>query len=400
MQKQSFKNKKIALVVTTGVTMLLAVTLLSVLLSCGKNNAETTDASTEAFTVTTAETVTLETTVQTTTEATVQATSAEETVIPTVIDDAEYTNYPSDSPEYMLFDMFKTDVPSVKEQRVETVLSEPVDSPEEMGEPTLSEPVYIEVAEDYYREGNAALYYNDINLGKTVVINGDKKISSASMIKAAYVYTLLACADEGLVDLDEERLYNSTMFVDGTGVFKDIEDGTAFTVRELISYTMRYSDNTAYSMLRKRFGTEYFTLAMEKAGIAAKDYSKWHSATVLQYGEFFTVLAEYLTSDSENAMWLKEEMINSNQTVMLQKALAPDTVAHKYGWDEDSYCDGGVAFSEDGAYAVVFMSDLDGGSGYIANTKFIYKAGEYIRMMRQNDYQTGIAAPTTAGTAE
>lgn len=386
MQKQNFKNKNIALVVTIGATMLFAVTLFGMLLSCGgENNVETAATSTETFTATTKAFTTAETTVETTVEVTA---TEEETVIPMLIDDAEYINYPPDSPEYMLFDMFKNDVPSVREQRVETILSEPVFDPEATGEPTVAEPVYIEVAEEYYRSGNAALYYHDISLDKTIVVNGDKKISSASMIKAPYVYTLLVCADEGLVDLDEERTYNSTMFVDGTGVFKDFKDGSVFTVRELISYTMRYSDNTAYSMLRKRFGSEYFTLVMEKAGISEPDYSKWYSATALQYGEFFTLLAAYLSSDSENAKWLKEEMINSNQTVMLQKALEPDTVAHKYGWDEDSYCDGGVVFSDNGVYAVVFMSDLDGGSGYIANTKFIYKAGEYIRMMRQNDYQS------------
>lgn len=358
-----------------------AVVLFSMLSACGGDTAETSvttvtetvlsTALTEPLEITTLyeKVTTAETTVQTAAETTDETTC--ETATPVTDDilyDTDLAAFPSDSPEYELYRLFAEDVPQVEETSAETSFDE---------EGNMSE-----VTSAAWREGSAAFYYKDMESGETIVVNADKVFSAASMIKAVYCYTLIVSADGGNIDLDEQIVYDASMFVSGTGRFKDVESGSAFTVRELISYTMRYSDNTAYSMLRNRFGTAHFAPAMEAAGISASKYSKWWSANVVQYGEFFAALAEYFESDSENAAWLKNEMINSMQKVMLQNALAPDTVAHKYGWDEDSYCDGGVAFSESGTYAVVFMSDLDGGHYHGANTRFIYAVGDAVKEMR------------------
>lgn len=350
----------------------MAVALFAMLMSCGDASkpVETTVSETVVITTTDApdEITTLpEETVAETTAAVSAETS--ETVIP--LSESDLADYPKDSPEYELYRLFSQDIPSVAETAAETSVDE---------EGNVTETVTA-----YTRDGNAALYYKDIASGKTVVINGDGIFSSASMIKAVYCYTLLAAADAGEIDLDFETVYDTSMYVEGTGKFKNIESGSVFTVRELVSYVMRYSDNTAYSMLRKLFGTKYFAPAMEAAGISAVKYNKWWNSTAVQYGEFFTALALYFESDSENAAWLKEEMINSVYRAILPNALAPDIAAHKYGWDNDSYCDGGVLFGEGGTYVVVFMSDLDGGSDYRANTKFIYAAGDAILEMRSRD---------------
>lgn len=372
-------------------TVLLAVVLFAMLLSCTDENiavestkTESTvifETTTESEEVTTQEVTTEEvTTEEITTEV---VTVTEETVIPVLVSDEDFLRYDEDSPEYKLFDMFKNSVPQVAEEVTETSASETTEVTETAEVAETTEVTVTTSIE--WRDGNAALFYKDIESGKTLVINGEKSFGAASMIKAVYIYTLLVSADGGLLDLDEIIVYKEDMFVEGTGRFKDVLDGSAFTVRELMSFTLRYSDNTAYSMLRKRYGTRFFASAMENAGVSPTSYSKWWKGTVTQYGEFFVALANYFASDSENAKWLKDEMVKSTQNVMLQNALYPDKVAHKYGWDNDAYCDGGVAFSGNGMYAVVFMSDLDGGSDYRPNTQFIYAAGDLIAEMRAND---------------
>ena len=383
MQKLHCKIKKS---LTHCAAALFAVALFAMLSACGDVEiTEVTTTETVLVTTTEPEEITALTEVTTaaeTTDIVTEETTTEtaEPVFDTAVTlyESDLAEYQKDSPEYELYRLFSEDIPRVEETVAETAFDEEGNA--------------VEVTSTYMRDGNAALYYKDIKSGKTVVIGADKQFSAASVIKCVYVYTLMVGADEGLVDLDEQVVYNESMFVKGTGKFKDVESGSVFTVRELISYTMRYSDNTAYGMLRACYGTEFFSPAMEKAGIEAVRYSKWWSADVVQYGEFFAVLAEYFESDSENAAWLKNEMTNSLQRVMLQNALSPDTVAHKYGWDEDSYCDGGVAFGEDGTYAVMFMSDLDGGHYVGANTRFIYAIGEQIKAMRESE-----AAETTAG---
>lgn len=389
MQKLHCKIKKI---LTPCAAVVFAAALFAMLCACG--DTETTEATTvetvlvtatesEEITALTEVTTAAETTAVVTDQTTAETAEATEPVFDTAVTlyESDLAAYPKDSPEYELYRLFSEDIPRVEETAVETAFDE--------------EGNEVEVTSTFMRDGDAAFYYKDIKSGKTIVIGADKRFSAASVIKCVYVYTLMVSADEGLLNLDEKIVYDESMFVNGTGKFKDIESGSVFTVRELISYTMRYSDNTAYGMLRGRFGTEYFSLAMEKAGIAAAKYNRWWSADVVQYGEFFAALAEYFETDSENAAWLKNEMKNSLQTVMLQNALAPDTVAHKYGWDEDSYCDGGVAFGTDGTYALMFMSDLDGGHYVGANTRFIYAVGEQIKAMRAAEAATETTASET-----
>lgn len=295
-----------------------------------------------------------------------------------------------DTPEYRLAELLYLEVPPVvkTEEVTETVAvettAEPTETtvpPETTAETTSAPPVTI----TYEVEGSAALYYQDLTSGEAFAFSPDKTFFCASMIKSVYVYALLQLADGGEIDLAEKIVYTKDMFVEGSGNFVKVEDGTEFTVRQLISQTIRYSDNTAYSMLQDRFGTAFFKGIMEHDGLTPTRYGAWWRTNARSYGAFFAKLYAYFVSDSENGAWLCEEMKKSTQTVMLQRALAPDPVAHKYGWDEDSYCDGAVALGEH-PYVVIFLSNMDEGHLKRANTQFIYDVGGIVKELHDAKY--------------
>ena len=187
------------------------------------------------------------------------------------------------------------------------------------------------------------------------------------------------------------------MFVEGTGRFQKVESDTPFTVQELIAYTMRYSDNTAFSMLQKRFGYGFFADIMQENDLEITRFGFWWRTNVVQYGKFFEVLYTYLTGENQYGAWLADIMCDSQQTVMLQRALAPERVAHKYGWDVDSYCDGAVVLNEEHPYVLVFMSNLDEGHLKRANTQFIYAIGGLIKERHDAKYAAETTEVTTTG---
>lgn len=305
-----------------------------------------------------------------------------------------------ETPEYRLAELLYLHVPPVvkTEEVTETVAVETTEVPpetteettvpSETAEETTSEPP---VTVTYEVEGSAAIYYQDLTDGEAFAFAPDKTFFCASMIKAVYVYALLQQADAGEIDLAEKIVYTKDMFVEGSGNFSKVEDGTEFTVRKLISQTVRYSDNTAYSMLQDRFGTAFFKGVMERDGLTPTRYGAWWRTNARNYGAFFAKLYAYFASESENGAWLCEEMQKSTQTVMLQRALAPDPVAHKYGWDEDSYCDGAVVLG-DHPYVVIFLSNMDEGHMKYANTRFIYDVGGIVKQLHEAKY----AAETTS----
>ena len=253
---------------------------------------------------------------------------------------------------------------------------------------TTKAPVEIKIPARYMdAEGSVSLYYKDLRDGETLVFNPDEIQYAASMIKIVYIYALLSAADKDEADLDQTVIYNAEkMYQTGSGNFASVADGTEFSVWELIEHAVVYSDNTAYGMLLNLYGYRLFTDAMEEAGLPSA-YRNWWRTPVGQYGQFFEVLYGYLTSGSENGEKLCGLMCRSTQTVMLKNALKPEKVAHKYGWDVGSYCDGAVALNEAHPYIVVFMSNLDEGHIKRANTEFIYEAGGLIKRIHDKKYE-------------
>ena len=261
-------------------------------------------------------------------------------------------------------------------------------TPETTSAETTKAPTEIKIPARYMdAEGSVSLYYKDLCDGETLVFNPDEIQYAASMIKIVYIYALLSAADKDEADLDQTVVYNAQkMYQTGSGNFASVADGTKFSVWELIEHAVVYSDNTAYGILLNLYGYRLFTNAMEEAGLPSV-YRNWWRTPVGQYGAFFEVLYGYLTSGSENGERLCGLMCRSTQTVMLKNALKPEKVAHKYGWDVGSYCDGAVVLNEAHPYIVVFMSNLDEGHIKRANTEFIYEAGGLIKRIHDKKYE-------------
>ncbi|MCR4646728.1 MAG: serine hydrolase [Oscillospiraceae bacterium] len=94
----------------------------------------------------------------------------------------------------------------------------------------------------------------------------DLYISGASLIKLPYAVYVCRKLTAGVRSLDEKITYTKSFYHGGDGVIVKGAYGTEYTIRELLDYMLRYSDNVAYDMLVYLFGINDFNAMIKSWG--------------------------------------------------------------------------------------------------------------------------------------
>lgn len=271
-----------------------------------------------------------------------------------------------------------------------------------------------------------AFYYQDLGTGYTLSYNSDDIMYSASLIKAPYIYSLLkTVADfeyqkrnfladgtplydeegnplfegqhpnmdengnilyaEGEEKYDLSRVWTfdkESMSEEGSGVIKDLDSGFQLTYRELAEYALKYSDNVAFSQLRKMFGyTEYYAVA-RALGVKGSSYG-FMQLSADDCGLFLEAIYTFAEENEVYGALLRDAMLNSNYPYLIPYNVSPNKAAHKYGWDHDSYHDMAIVYAEH-PYILVIMTDLEDG-GTNANS-YIASVVKAINTIHKNFY--------------
>lgn len=248
-----------------------------------------------------------------------------------------------------------------------------------------------------------AYYYKDISTGNVVTYNADEIMYSASLIKAPYIFAILeeidnfeknkhdfdsagnALYDENGAPLFEgqhpnydengkliynegEEKYNldtvwtyepTSMYESGSGEIINMPAGTELTWRELVEYTLLYSDNVAFAQLRERFGYSSFYKKVAELGIKGVP-SGFMNLSANDCAIFLEEIYKYFETGTENALLMKDCMIRSQHTVMICVHYPSGTVAHKYGWDIGAFHDMAIIY-DDEPYLLVILTDYEDG---------------------------------------
>ncbi len=264
-----------------------------------------------------------------------------------------------------------------------------------------------------------AYYYKDISTGNVVTYNADEIMYSASLIKAPYIFAILeeidsfeknkhdfdsagnALYDENGEPLFEgqhpnydengkliynagEEKYNldvvwtyepTSMYELGSGEIINMPAGTELTWRELVEYTLLYSDNVAFAQLRERFGYSSFYTKVAELGIKGVP-TGFMNLSANDCAIFLEEIYKYFETGTENALLMKDCMIRSQHTVMISVHYPSGTVAHKYGWDIGAFHDMAIIY-DDEPYLLVILTDYDDGGkdalSFIGDTVAITK---------------------------
>lgn len=204
---------------------------------------------------------------------------------------------------------------------------------------------YIQQQTDGQKITFASVYYRDLNNGPWFGINASELFSPSSLIKVPLMIAYLKEAQDNPTILDQVLTNNQKFEPNSVNIVPEVTliPNQKYTVRELISRMIIYSDNLAYNLLNENMDAQKIIKVYNDFGI---DISKGYTdpngniISVKSYASFFRILfnSSYLNQDmSEYALNLL------SQTKFTQGLVAglptQTTVAHKFG--ERQYLDTG-----------------------------------------------------------
>ena len=100
--------------------------------------------------------------------------------------------------------------------------------------------------------GSVAVYAKNLQTGREVAIQADRKVRTASTIKLPILCALESLVATGAVRWDERLVVRAVDKVSGSGVLHELADGTALTVRDVATLMIVVSDNTATNLILDR----------------------------------------------------------------------------------------------------------------------------------------------------
>ncbi len=212
---------------------------------------------------------------------------------------------------------------------------------------------------EHFRYYDISLAYYNIETGFSLIINPDNHYYLASVMKAPYMLYIYRLALKGEADLEEKLVYTEDFKREGTGVLKDMELGTEFTIEELIGYCLEESDNSAFAMLRKKFPEEGYVEYIKSLGVTHADDAKALNQpqicgeTALIFSDAVYDFIEEKNPYSEN---LRYHMTHSRNTMIYGGE--GDEVVRKYGWHGGNFHDMAVVYGEK-PYLLTIMTNLD-----------------------------------------
>lgn len=215
-----------------------------------------------------------------------------------------------------------------------------------------------------------AVYYKNLNSGFAFSHNPDRVFFGASVPKlyhALYVYTL---AERGYITLDTTYTYTWADFWGGTGVMRHMPVGGYFTTRELLSHSVRDSDNIAFRMLARKYNHRDFSFRDFANEINANSRLSWsiieQNVTARDAMVWAMAVHEYLQSDGRYAHYLRYDL--KNTTVRFIQAEGDICIAQKYGWYRRHFHDLAIVY-ENSPYILIILSNRgEDGGAHVYNT--------------------------------
>jgi beta-lactamase class A len=115
--------------------------------------------------------------------------------------------------------------------------------------------------------GKVALFAAQPNTGKTVALNADEKVQTASDIKLAILYEAMVEVREGKAHWDEKIVLKPGEAVGGSGMLHFFDPPMTLTLKDVLTFMVIVSDNTATNLAINRFGVDAVNARMESIGL-------------------------------------------------------------------------------------------------------------------------------------
>lgn len=205
--------------------------------------------------------------------------------------------------------------------------------------------------------------------------NVDTAISGGCTIKAPYaMYVLQECERQG-IDITKETLtYKKGMRNSGSGIIKNSNYGTKYTIEYLLKKLLGISDNTAYNILVSKFPLKRYQEFLNNINGQNLYGRQYGVASVIQRKNEWLTIYEYLNSDAKYADTLRTDLTNTKYCYIVDWMNDEHTYMHKSGWcnDRKYTCACDCAIIDDNYLLIVSTEDYKTG---VAHTDTVRSIG-------------------------
>jgi beta-lactamase class A len=115
--------------------------------------------------------------------------------------------------------------------------------------------------------GKVAMFAEQLNTGKTVALDADVPVQTASVIKLAILYDAMVEVREGKASWDEKMTLKPGEAVGGSGMLHFFDTPLTVTLKDVLTMMVIVSDNTATNLAIDRFGIDPVNARVEALGL-------------------------------------------------------------------------------------------------------------------------------------
>jgi beta-lactamase class A len=220
--------------------------------------------------------------------------------------------------------------------------------------------------------------------------NQSEKIAAASLIKLPILAVALKAIDEGYLNFDQEVYITSKDITGGSGIFKKIEMPFNLTFKELLSFMIIISDNTATNKVIDILGIDYINKAFLDFGLedttlrrkmmdfsgrskGIENYTSSRDIVKILKGIYYKQLVNQQYSQFMRNL-LSRQQYNDRIAYFLPKEVE---VAHKTGLEKGVVHDAGIIYGKKNDFIICVLTK---------DVKNYQKAKKFIANVSQLSY--------------
>ena len=252
-------------------------------------------------------------------------------------------------------------------------------------------------------DGEIAVFYDDL-CGNTIKINENEKYNAASCIKIYILVELFNQIKKGIINVDDILEYKENHYVNGSGILRYLTQGVKLPILDVATLMMIISDNVATNMLIDLLGIDNINSAIKQIGCnSTKLYSKFKSVedevfsetTAYDYGLVWKKLYNNELFSKETTDQIINIIKNQKYHEMVRDGIDDvyksvqnpyvNNVITKSGKYQSIRNDGGIVYTEDGAYILtIFIKDFKDAD--YRNDNYVYQQGRQISNIILNEF--------------
>lgn len=231
---------------------------------------------------------------------------------------------------------------------------------------------------------SSSFYIVSLDDGMSIGYNIDKRYQTASSIKAPFALSIQREIAKGNIDGNMLLTYQERHHSIGSGVVKNSQFGTQFTVNDLIKYSLHESDNVAHIMLHSYLGVKVHNQHMNNLGagvLALSPSSPWGFITPRSSALVWQDIYNFAIEDPEGVKFMN---ILANGKYNYFKEVMPGVPsAAKAGFADYDVVETGIVF-DDKPYIAIVIANKGGNRG--AYTQVLQLISQMNDVM--NEYKT------------